>query len=191
MMSLFAVMSNNAVKKFGEKVRSYRGKFGITQEELGFRSGLDRTYISGIERGLRNPSIIVASRIAEAIGVPLVDLLFKPQKIYTFDRSKYRPPEEIAKLYQRKINLLLQERDLNQLYNEEKQVYGKLRAASFYDPRLPDVYFSSLESARLGKAIAEKLEKMEEDEFLGSRYPYFWLDEIKNSFFKISIEEAN
>jgi len=30
---------------------------------------------------------------------------------------------------------------------------------------------------------------MEEEEFLGTRYPYFWLDEMKNRFFKISIEE--
>jgi transcriptional regulator with XRE-family HTH domain len=191
MISLSVAISNNAVKKFGEKVRSYRGKFGITQEELGFRSGLDRTYISGIERGLRNPSITAAARIAEAIGVPLIDLLLKPQKIYTFERIKYRSPEEITNLYRRKIDLLLQERDLNQLYSEEKQIYGKLRAASLYDPRLPDVYFSSPESARLGKAIAEKLEKMEEEEFLGSRYPYFWLSEIKDNFFKIDIEGVN
>jgi len=183
-------MPINVVKSFGEKVRLYRGKFGITQEELGFKSGLDRTYISGIERGIRNPSITSASKIVEALGVSLIDF-FKPQKIYTFKRGKYRSPEEIAALYHRKINLLLQGRNLNQLYDEEKQVYAKLRAASLYDPRIPDVYFFSPESARLGKKIAEKLENMEEEEFLGTRYPYFWLDEMKDSFFKISIEEEN
>ena len=76
-------MPINVVKSFGEKVRLYRGKFGITQEELGFKSGLDRTYISGIERGIRNPSITSASKIVEALGVSLIDF-FKPQKIYTF-----------------------------------------------------------------------------------------------------------
>src|SRR3989344_1905481 len=149
-------MTNAAIKKFGESVRSYRGRFRITQEELGFKSGLDRTYISGIERGTRNPSITSAGRIVEALGVSLVDF-FKPRKIYTFNREKYRSPEEIAALYHRKINLLLQGRNLNQLYDEEKQVYAKLKAASLYDPRIPDVYFFSPESARLGKKIAEKL----------------------------------
>ncbi|OGC66595.1 hypothetical protein A3J33_03215, partial [candidate division WWE3 bacterium RIFCSPLOWO2_02_FULL_53_10] len=99
-------MTNAAIKKFGESVRSYRGRFRITQEELGFRSGLDRTYISGIERGLRNPSINSASKIAAAIGIPLVELLCEPQKIYTFAREGYRSPEDIANLYQKKMGIL-------------------------------------------------------------------------------------
>jgi transcriptional regulator with XRE-family HTH domain len=184
-------MPNAAVKKFGEKVRSYRGKFGITQEELGFRSGLDRTYISGIERGLRNPSISSAAKIAEAMGVPLVELLCKPQKIYTFAHEEYRSPEEIANLYQRKMNVLFQGRDLSQLYDEEKQICLKLKVASWYDPRLPDVYFSSSDSAKLAEAIANKLDKMEDEEFMGSRYPHSWPDEIKDALFKVSIEEIN
>src|SRR3989304_5368531 len=181
-------MPSTAVQKFGEKVRSYRGKFGITQEELGFKSGLDRTYISGIERGLRNPSISSAARIAEAMGVPLVELLCKPQRIYTFARGKYRSPEEIAKLYQRKKEVLLQGRDLSQLYDEEKQVHLNLNFARWYDPRLPDVYFSSEDSAKLGKAIADKLDKMEDEEFMGSRYPHSWPGELKATLFKVSIE---
>ena len=56
-------MPINIVKSFGEKVRLYRGKLGITQEELGFKSGLDRTYISGIERGTRNPPLIIKLQI--------------------------------------------------------------------------------------------------------------------------------
>jgi len=178
-------------QKFGESVRSYRGRFGITQEELGFRSGLDRTYISGIERGLRNPSINSASKIAAAIGIPLVELLCEPQKIYTFAREGYRSPEEIANLYQKKMGILLQERGLGQLYDEERQVYLKLKAASWYDPRLPDVYFSSRDSASLAETIANKLDKMEDEEFMGSRYPHSWLAEFKDAPFKISVEEIN
>jgi len=184
-------MPSTAVQKFGEKVRSYRGKFGITQEELGFRSGLDRTYISGIERGLRNPSISSAPRIAEAIGVPLVELLSKPQKIYTFAREGYRSPEEIANLHRRKMDILLQGRDLSQLYDEEKQIFLKLKVASWYDPRLSDVYFSSGDPAKLAETIANKLNKMEDEEFMGSRYPHSWLVEIKDAPFKVSAEEIN
>ena len=61
-------------KKFGEKVRQERTKQGISQEELGFRTGLDRTYISGIERGLRNPSLENIGRIAKALKVSLPEL---------------------------------------------------------------------------------------------------------------------
>lgn len=61
-------------KKFGEKLRQIRQESGISQEELGFRTGLDRTYISGIERGLRNPSLENIGRIAKALKISLPDL---------------------------------------------------------------------------------------------------------------------
>lgn len=54
-------------KKFGQKVREERTKLGISQEDLGFKTGLDRTYISGIERGLRNPSLKNIVKIADAL----------------------------------------------------------------------------------------------------------------------------
>ena len=47
----------------------------MSQEELAFRSGLHRTYISGIERGVRNPTVLVLERPAEALGVPAAALL--------------------------------------------------------------------------------------------------------------------
>lgn len=43
---------------FGRAVRRQREELAISQEELGFRSELDRTYISGIERGVRNPTLL-------------------------------------------------------------------------------------------------------------------------------------
>lgn len=56
-------------KIVGENVRKLRERSGISQEELGFRSNLDRTYVSGVERGVRNPTVIVLARLATALGV--------------------------------------------------------------------------------------------------------------------------
>ena len=60
---------------FGQVVRARRAELEISQEELGARCGLDRTYVSGIERGTRNPTIQSMWRIAKGLGSPLSDLL--------------------------------------------------------------------------------------------------------------------
>lgn len=56
-------------KVVGNNVRALREQLGISQEELGFRSNLDRTYVSGVERGVPNPTVIVLARLATALGV--------------------------------------------------------------------------------------------------------------------------
>lgn len=56
-------------KQFGGKIRNLRKEKGISQEELAFRSGLHRTYISDIERGSRNVSLKNIEKIAKALGV--------------------------------------------------------------------------------------------------------------------------
>jgi len=61
------ILSNN-IKKFREKM-------GFTQEELAYRSGLHRTYISSVERTERNISIDAMEKIAEAFNIPLNKLL--------------------------------------------------------------------------------------------------------------------
>ena len=53
----------------GKKVRQNREKKEITQEKLAEFSGLDPTYISGIERGLRNPGSRNVAKIAKALGL--------------------------------------------------------------------------------------------------------------------------
>lgn len=55
-------------KRFGEVVRHHRQRLGISQEELADRSGLHRTYISEIERGLKSPSLKALLAIASALG---------------------------------------------------------------------------------------------------------------------------
>jgi len=56
-------------------LKRYRQAAGISQEELAQRSGLDRTYISGLERGLRNPTVIVLYELATVLGRDPRDLL--------------------------------------------------------------------------------------------------------------------
>ena len=62
-------------KRLGLNVQRIRRQRSWSQEELAFQSGLHRTYISGIERGVRNPTVLVLERLAEALGVPAAALL--------------------------------------------------------------------------------------------------------------------
>jgi transcriptional regulator with XRE-family HTH domain len=68
-------MKATAIDTFAEAVRSNRVAQSLSQEDLSVRAGLDRTYISGIERGIRNPSLRTAEKIANALGVALHELL--------------------------------------------------------------------------------------------------------------------
>jgi transcriptional regulator with XRE-family HTH domain len=56
-------------------VSRLRRQKGLTQEELAFEAKIDLTYMGGIERGRRNPSLLVMVRIAKALSVPLPKLL--------------------------------------------------------------------------------------------------------------------
>ena len=56
-------------KQVGRNMRKLRTEKDWSQEELAFQTGLHRTYISGIERGARNPSVIIIGKIAKALGV--------------------------------------------------------------------------------------------------------------------------
>ncbi|WP_416443462.1 helix-turn-helix domain-containing protein [Leucobacter sp. HNU] len=54
---------------FGARVRELRTERGLSQEDLANRAGLDRTYVSGVERGVRNPTLDVIARLATAFAV--------------------------------------------------------------------------------------------------------------------------
>ncbi len=58
----------DVVALFGRNVRRMREEAGLSQEELAFRAGMKRTYLSDLERGTRNPSIRALGRLAEALG---------------------------------------------------------------------------------------------------------------------------
>jgi transcriptional regulator with XRE-family HTH domain len=54
---------------FGRAVRARREGLGLSQEALAERCDLDRTYVSGVERGRRNPTVQAVYRIAFGLGV--------------------------------------------------------------------------------------------------------------------------
>jgi transcriptional regulator with XRE-family HTH domain len=57
--------------KLGAEVKMLRAERGLTQEALALSAGVDRTYVSQLERGIANPSLAILCRIADAIGVDL------------------------------------------------------------------------------------------------------------------------
>lgn len=63
------------VKLLGQNVRRVRVAAGLSQEALALELGIDRTYISGIERGVRNPSIKIIVALAERLGSSPAELL--------------------------------------------------------------------------------------------------------------------
>lgn len=65
---------------FGEAVRGIRKQRGISQESLALICGLDRTYISGIERGARNPSLTNIFKIAAAFDIGPAEIFARAQE---------------------------------------------------------------------------------------------------------------
>ena len=63
--------------QLGQRVRELRLAEGWSQEELGSRCGLDRTYVSGIERGVRNPTLSVMESLVAGLGISVGDLFPK------------------------------------------------------------------------------------------------------------------
>jgi transcriptional regulator with XRE-family HTH domain len=66
---------NTLQKQFGAVVRRKRLAAGLSQEALSEAAGLHRTYVGLLERGLRMPSILVAKRVAEALGTTMAEFL--------------------------------------------------------------------------------------------------------------------
>jgi len=62
-------------QELGIRIRARRLELGISQEDLGDRSGLHRTYIGHLERGEVNPSLLNILRVAAALDIDAGDLL--------------------------------------------------------------------------------------------------------------------
>jgi transcriptional regulator with XRE-family HTH domain len=67
--------SSNVLVRFGERLREVRLEVGVSQEKLAELAGLHRTYVSTVERGLRNISLLNIDKLARALGVTLAELM--------------------------------------------------------------------------------------------------------------------
>jgi transcriptional regulator with XRE-family HTH domain len=62
-------------KRLSRNLIRLRGELGWSQEELADQANVHRTYVSGVERGLRNPTVTVLERLAKALEVTASTLL--------------------------------------------------------------------------------------------------------------------
>ncbi len=63
------------VRRVGKNLKDARRRRGLSQEDLAGQAGLDRTYVSQLERGIGNPSLRILSQLAAALEVQLKDLM--------------------------------------------------------------------------------------------------------------------
>lgn len=63
--------SSNIQALFGAQIKKLRLQSGLSQEAFADKCGLDRTYVSGIERGVRNPTLEVISVLAKGFDVDI------------------------------------------------------------------------------------------------------------------------
>ncbi len=68
-------LKKKILKNLGARVKFFRNKLGISQENLAFKIGVDRTYIGAIEQGLRSPSIYCLYTLADALNTTLGELV--------------------------------------------------------------------------------------------------------------------
>lgn len=61
-------------KKFGKRLREIRRTAGLSQEELGFKANIHRTYIGAVERGEQNVSLDNIYKLAQALKVEMKEL---------------------------------------------------------------------------------------------------------------------
>jgi transcriptional regulator with XRE-family HTH domain len=60
--------------KVGQKIRALRTQLSLTQEELAFKIGVDRSYMGFVERGEKNPTLSTLMKIARSLKIPLKEL---------------------------------------------------------------------------------------------------------------------
>jgi transcriptional regulator with XRE-family HTH domain len=76
-------------QRFGDRIRELRRARNISQENLAFKTGMHRTYVGGIERGERNPTLKNIEKLARTLNISLAEL-------FTFDsKSEVKPKRRI------------------------------------------------------------------------------------------------
>ncbi|MES0863742.1 helix-turn-helix transcriptional regulator [Ruegeria sp. SCPT10] len=61
--------------RVGRNLKKYRKEAGLSQEGLALECGLHRTYVSGVERGVRNPTVVVLEQLSKPLGISAAQLL--------------------------------------------------------------------------------------------------------------------
>jgi len=74
-------------KAFGKVLQRLRKAKGLSQEELSFRSQLDRTFISRLEGGLRQPTISTIIKLAKALGVSAASIVAEVEETLNEDQQ--------------------------------------------------------------------------------------------------------
>ena len=75
------VLDESLTSRFGFAIRERREALDISQEELAGRCRLHRTYVAGVERGIRNPSLKSIARIAEGLGMSMSALFSHMERV--------------------------------------------------------------------------------------------------------------
>ena len=70
-------MSNKLRVKIGRLIREEREKQGLSQQKFALQAGIDRTYLSDVENGLKNVSIDWIEKVAKALNIPIEKFLKK------------------------------------------------------------------------------------------------------------------
>ena len=68
-------MRHDIAKQFGQRVRKLRDERGFSQEKLAAKADIDRAFLSGIERGVENPTLFTIQAIADALDTGVGDLM--------------------------------------------------------------------------------------------------------------------
>lgn len=66
--------SGDVQVRFGQRLAQLRRERGLSQEELAFRAGLHRTYVSSAERGQRNVSLVNIEKLCTALGTDIAEM---------------------------------------------------------------------------------------------------------------------
>ena len=67
---------------FGDVLRRHRSALNVSQEELAFRAGVDRTFISRLERGIRQPTITTLIGLGVALEISAADLVRETENAF-------------------------------------------------------------------------------------------------------------
>jgi transcriptional regulator with XRE-family HTH domain len=97
-------MSDKFAKALGERLRTYRKRKNMTQEELAHRASFSTSFISDVERAEKSPTIESLVRITDALGITLEELFANAQS-----RKKTKEAETVAYIIGKINNLPSQE----------------------------------------------------------------------------------